>query len=680
MKKYFAWTLVLVLVLSVFTAFAPVKVKADTSDECLPEVTIGDLIDLAQSGTTAGDNSGHGNHQTRVVRTSHGEYVCYISDKGNGNGINEISVIKVDTANGTAETVFSELKSYDTSQSCIVVDDDENVWMVFVYDDKLKDQFDGRDGFGVHLAAYRIDAATDDVDGYETLATLPAPASGTGYGYSSFFYDSSTNCIYTIGFNGSDKAGDIYWFTFDIDELMWSGYGDAKVDIRHGYPFMIADGKGGAYVICQDDYRADAAGYPEVSNNVGLSNEELEKMKTDTTYQTNGSRWSADYCWDELDFYYIPDMTKSDFYETTIVPKDYSRVKGDQDYRNSYEGRMSNLYPNFQMNNGGDMIIDKDGYMHVVYYKDYIYAASTRKPGENTVMHDVYDLSDPKAPKLVSSIALCELVSEGIDECYWRLYEDTEGNLYYINTDNQFTTNSTMNIYLADGTPTEGYEKVLLASKEFASGVNISVANMRGNSLLDDTVDIILWMKNGDYDFLQVKINNDTEHNFDKTNLIVDKDPTCTEKGSGHYVCTKCKTDSDPVEIDMIPHKLTPVEGKDSTCAEEGNVPYYICDECDAMFEDATGTKPITNPDDVKLPLSKEHKYGEWVITEEATPEKDGTKSRTCPLCGDVETAPVEYIPDTGAPHIVLWFSLLGAALVLAGCACAILIAKKKRA
>lgn len=252
MKKFFAWTLVLVLVLSVFTAFAPASVKADETN-CLPEVTIGDLIDLAQSGTTAGDNSGHGNHQTRVVRTSHGEYVCYISDKNNGSGINEISVIKVDAEAGTAETVFSELKSYDTSQSCVVVDDDENVWMVFVYDDKLKDQFDGRTLMSVHLAAYRIDAATDEVDGFETMAQIPAPAEGTGYGYSSFYYDSSTNCIYTIGFNGSDKAGDIYWFTFDIDKLLWTGYGDAKVDIRHGYPFMIPDGKGGLYLICQDE-------------------------------------------------------------------------------------------------------------------------------------------------------------------------------------------------------------------------------------------------------------------------------------------------------------------------------------------------------------------------------------------------------------------------------------------
>lgn len=487
MKKFFAWTLVLILVLSAF-GFTAKNTAADAN-----EVTISDLIDIASSGVPSGDNAGHGNHQTRIVRTSHGEYACYPTDRGNGTNVNEMSVYKIDAEAGTSEVIFQEVKPYDSSQACLIVDNDENVWMVVVSNDSAKEQFDGRDS-GVWLAAYRIDAATDDVDGYTSL--LPLPAKGTGYSYSSFYYDPSMNCIYTIGFDGDDSLGDIYWFTFDCSAKEWTGYGQITTDIRHGYPFMIADGKGGAYVICQDDYGCSAAGYPEIGNNNGLTEADLATFH----------RWSANYCWDELDFFYIPDMTVDSWTETTIVPKDYSRVIGDQAYRYSLEGRSTNEYPGFQMNNGGDMIIDQEGNMHVLYKKTYMLAAYDRSNTESSIYHDVYDLTDPANPVLLSSTLLMEEVSEGVVGSYWRLYEATDGTLYYMNTVEEIDDEAVFYVRKLTGTPATGYTNEVVAEKTFGEcDSNITVANMRSNSLIDDTVDVII-MHDGDWDFFQVEL------------------------------------------------------------------------------------------------------------------------------------------------------------------------------
>ncbi|MBP0964080.1 MAG: hypothetical protein J5999_02190 [Oscillospiraceae bacterium] len=40
------------------------------------------------------------------------------------------------------------------------------------------------------------------------------------------------------------------------------------------------------------------------------------------------------------------------------------------------------------------------------------------------------------------------------------------------------------------------------------------------------------------------------------------------------------------------------------------------------------------------------HIYGDWTITELATPESDGTKERSCVVCGYIQTGVVKYIPD----------------------------------
>ena len=78
---------------------------------------------------------------------------------------------------------------------------------------------------------------------------------------------------------------------------------------------------------------------------------------------------------------------------------------------------------------------------------------------------------------------------------------------------------------------------------------------------------------------------------------VIDVEPTCTKAGSKtvHYNCDKCKGEmkTEKVEIDALGHK-----------------------------------------------------FGDWVVTKEATTNEDGVETRTCSLCGTIETRPIKATPS----------------------------------
>ena len=69
-----------------------------------PSYTLGSRIELAKFG----DYATHGNHQTRTVHTSHGDYAAYITSSYTSGGytIDKWSLIKIDTATGKSTVVF----------------------------------------------------------------------------------------------------------------------------------------------------------------------------------------------------------------------------------------------------------------------------------------------------------------------------------------------------------------------------------------------------------------------------------------------------------------------------------------------------------------------------------------------------------------------------------------------
>lgn len=130
----------------------------------------------------------------------------------------------------------------------------------------------------------------------------------------------------------------------------------------------------------------------------------------------------------------------------------------------------------------------------------------------------------------------------------------------------------------------------------------------------------------------------------------VGKQPaSCTEAGQkAHWFCDRCGLhyligDNDTVGeetasviIPKLPHTLKLVAEKAATCTTGGNVAYWKCSVCGAMFKDANGSEP-TNEESVKTPANGHSYSSEW--------SKDANNHwHECTVCHEKE-------PDTEKPH-----------------------------
>lgn len=126
---------------------------------------------------------------------------------------------------------------------------------------------------------------------------------------------------------------------------------------------------------------------------------------------------------------------------------------------------------------------------------------------------------------------------------------------------------------------------------------------------------------------------------------------SCTKEGQkAHWFCDRCglyyligdndtvgeETAADKVIIPKSPHALEPVAEKAATCTTGGNVAYWKCSVCGAMFKDANGSEP-TNEESVKTPANGHSYSSEW--------SKDANNHwHECTVCHEKE-------PDTEKPH-----------------------------
>ena len=76
---------------------------------------------------------------------------------------------------------------------------------------------------------------------------------------------------------------------------------------------------------------------------------------------------------------------------------------------------------------------------------------------------------------------------------------------------------------------------------------------------------------------------------------------------------------------------LTATPAKDPTCGEDGNIAYWTCEDCGAVFADAEGKTRISLSSTV-IPATGNHTYGDYISNE------DGTHSRACSVCTHKET------------------------------------------
>ena len=103
------------------------------------------------------------------------------------------------------------------------------------------------------------------------------------------------------------------------------------------------------------------------------------------------------------------------------------------------------------------------------------------------------------------------------------------------------------------------------------------------------------------------------------SDAIIDKNATCTEDGSKHYVCTKCQEESDPVVIPATGHTMEPTDEIPATCEKPGSTGGAVCTNpgCD-----------YTVPGE-EIP-ARGHDYDEGVVTTQPTCTVTGVKTFTC--------------------------------------------------
>lgn len=110
--------------------------------------------------------------------------------------------------------------------------------------------------------------------------------------------------------------------------------------------------------------------------------------------------------------------------------------------------------------------------------------------------------------------------------------------------------------------------------------------------------------------------------------LTSEKQPDCSEKGYRKYTCNNCNE----TKTETLP--ATGHDWKDSyvledaTCTKNGTM-RTVCQVCGL-----SGSRTI----------EKGHKYGAWTVTEEATDNSKGTRTRTCRDCKKKQTE--SYYPD----------------------------------
>ena len=153
----------------------------------------------------------------------------------------------------------------------------------------------------------------------------------------------------------------------------------------------------------------------------------------------------------------------------------------------------------------------------------------------------------------------------------------------------------------------------------------------------------------------------------------VSKQPTCTEAGERTFTCTVCG-DTKTEVITATGHAWSDWEVKTpATCETEGQEERHCtnegCTEVESKVIPAlghdlkeeivkeptcgeTGLKNVTcsrcdyKEENVEIPATGEHKFGEWIVTKEPSCGNAGEETRTCDVCYHTETRPIAPVAE----------------------------------
>ena len=458
MKKLLSFCLLVAMLMTV-------GLLGSAMAENLVDIKLSAPLNLSDAtGARSIGNGAHSGHQTRIVHTSHGDYIAYLSNEiepDAASTINEFSLIKVE--NGKAELLYQDYQSYCTSSINIMADADENTYAVSFTSNKYNKTVGVKET--LMGSVWRIDGKTDQVTGYQANLETPRTES---FGYAQAVMDARNNKIYAFISSGDEPAR-ITWYIFDLKTLRWEKEARSiEIPMRHCYHFIYADGKGGVVLVNQRDHLASAFGHDEIPT---------------------APIWPASYLWDQLDMYCIPNVYGTSFYTYSINVADFSRVKdldGDGKYT-SEEERKTNAYPGTLNNHQGDAYLDTAGRLHVLYTVSYSRDAYDRSTVDLQQWHKVYDISNFANVRLLSEQ---RVYLEGFDPntpeknvFEFRMAEGRDGTLYLVaQQDDDATEENKLQIYQLSERPAGGFdytriyksEPLLPSTRSMSTGYSLS--------------------------------------------------------------------------------------------------------------------------------------------------------------------------------------------------------------
>ena len=97
-------------------------------------------------------------------------------------------------------------------------------------------------------------------------------------------------------------------------------------------------------------------------------------------------------------------------------------------------------------------------------------------------------------------------------------------------------------------------------------------------------------------------------------------------------------------------HSLMHVDKKNATCENDGNIDYYLCEECGKAFEDCDGVNEIDKQTITIHALG--HAWGDWLTVVEASEAEDGLEKRVCQ--NDNTHSETRPIPKTNHQHTLI--------------------------
>ncbi|MBQ4289764.1 MAG: hypothetical protein II719_01055 [Clostridia bacterium] len=409
----------------------------------------GELINVTEdSGKKLGAWANFCNNQNRVVRTSSGIYVAFLTESAMP-GFREFSFFRIDEE-GRSTLLYSDYLGADSygggTQATIMADKEENIW---IYSGWSEYPF-------INANLWKYDPNTGNITNY-----------GKFYRYAQLDYtvaksvsmiDPEKNMIYAL-MPGGDNPGYFMWIPFDINRLEWLPSQMVTLDYVYCYNYAYPLGDGFLVI-----------GHRDSADNRQMTDLGISVKKATTDY--NSRKFDSPYVFDYMSFLYIPDPLKPELQNIRITEPEYHVETGMFPYSNAHS---TELY------------IDRSGLIHVLAVpEDY------GVPGRPKV-HMVYRFNGSEFEEILEQ----ELpYLYGRYELYTqRMVEDAEGNLYILAM--PFGIAPQLEIWQA--TDETGTEWKLVALKKMEGEMMddpgtrsaLVVANSRNNSTPSDKVSLL---------------------------------------------------------------------------------------------------------------------------------------------------------------------------------------------